>query len=82
MVDAAGGIGIPVEVDLAHDDQIESLYDQMRKSHGRLDIHVNNAFRLKSTCLGGKFWEHPIQIWDDQVGIGLVRLCCERICDA
>ena len=72
MVDAAGGIGIPVEVDLAHDDQIEALYDKIRQSHGRLDIHVNNAFKIPNPPVwGGKFWEHPIQIWDDQVGIGL-----------
>ncbi|MBG01537.1 MAG: short-chain dehydrogenase [Acidimicrobiaceae bacterium] len=72
MVNAAGGTGIPVEVDLAHDDQIEALYDKIRETHGRLDIHVNNAFKIPNPPVwGGKFWEHPISIWDDQVGIGL-----------
>ena len=72
LVNDAGGTGIPVEVDLAHDDQIEALYDTIRETHGRLDIHVNNAFKIPNPPVwGGKFWEHPIDIWDDQVGIGL-----------
>ena len=72
MVNDAGGVGIPVEVDLADDEQIEALYKKISVSHGRLDIHVNNAFKIPNPPVwGGKFWEHPIQIWDDQVGIGL-----------
>ena len=72
LVNDAGGTGIPVEVDLAHDDQIEALYDTICETHGRLDIHVNNAFKIPNPPVwGGKFWEHPIDIWDDQVGIGL-----------
>ena len=72
MVNEAGGLGIPVAIDLADDKQIEVLYGQIDKEHGRLDIHVNNAFKIPNPPVwGGKFWEHPIQVWDDQVGIGL-----------
>ena len=72
MVNEAGGLGIPVAIDLADDKQIEALYGQINKEHGRLDIHVNNAFKIPNPPVwGGKFWEHPIQVWDDQVGIGL-----------
>ena len=72
MVNEAGGLGIPVAIDLADDKQIEALYGQIDKEHGRLDIHVNNAFKIPNPPVwGGKFWEHPIQVWDDQVGIGL-----------
>ena len=72
MVNEAGGLGIPVAIDLADDKQIEALYGQINKEHGRLDIHVNNAFKIPHPPVwGGKFWEHPIQVWDDQVGIGL-----------
>ena len=72
MVNEAGGLGIPVGIDLADDKQIEALYGQIDKEHGRLDIHVNNAFKIPNPPVwGGKFWEHPIQVWDDQVGIGL-----------
>ena len=72
LVNEAGGVGIPFEIDLANDEQIEALYEKIRESCGRLDIHVNNAFKIPNPPVwGGKFWEHPIQIWDDQVGIGL-----------
>lgn len=72
LVNNAGGIGIPVVTDLGDDHQIEELFESVRESQGRLDIHVNNAFKIPNPPVwGGKFWEHPIQIWDDQVGIGL-----------
>lgn len=72
MVSEAGGLGVPVPTDFGDDAQIESLYDRIKADHGRLDIHVNNAFKIPDPPVwGGKFWEHPIQVWDDQVGIGL-----------
>ena len=72
MVNEAGGVGVPVSVDLGDDEQIMRLYQQIESDHGRLDIHVNNAFKIPNPPVwGGKFWEHPIQVWDDQVGIGL-----------
>lgn len=72
MVDEAGGVGVPVQTDFFDDGAIESLYEQIRSDHGRLDVHVNNAFKIPDPPVwGGKFWEHPIQVWDDQVGIGL-----------
>ena len=37
-----------------------------------MDILVNNVFKIPDTpAWTGGFWEHPLQIWDDQVGIGL-----------
>ena len=72
MVTDVGGTGVPVATDFADDAAIEALYDRIRADHGRLDIHVNNAFKIPDPPVwGGKFWEHPIQVWDDQVGIGL-----------
>jgi len=71
-VSEAGGVGIAVGTDFFDDDQIEALYARVRDEQGRLDIHVNNAFKIPDPPVwGGKFWEHPIQVWDDQVGIGL-----------
>ena len=33
---------------------------------------VNNVFKIPDQPVwAGGFWEHPIQAWDDQVGIGL-----------
>ena len=72
MVTEAGGTGIAVPTDFFDDAQIEALYAQIKSEQGRLDIHVNNAFKIPDPPVwGGKFWEHPIQVWDDQVGIGL-----------
>jgi len=72
MVTEAGGTGIAVQTDFFDDAQIEALYAQIEADQGRLDIHVNNAFKIPDPPVwGGKFWEHPIQVWDDQVGIGL-----------
>jgi len=72
MVTAAGGQGIAVQTDFFDDAGIQALYAQIEADHGRLDIHVNNAFKIPDPPVwGGKFWEHPIQVWDDQVGIGL-----------
>jgi len=72
MVDEAGGVGVAVQTDFFDDAQIEALYDRIQSEQGRLDMHVNNAFKIPDPPVwGGKFWEHPIQVWDDQVGIGL-----------
>ena len=72
MVTEAGGVGVAVQTDFFSDEAIEALYAQIDADQGRLDIHVNNAFKIPDPPVwGGKFWEHPIQVWDDQVGIGL-----------
>jgi dehydrogenase/reductase SDR family member 1 len=72
MVGEAGGRGIAVEVDHGDDSQIASLFEQVRSEEGHLDILVNNVYKIPSPpAWGGGFWDHPIQVWDDQVGIGL-----------
>ena len=44
----------------------------MESEHGGLDILVNNVFKIPDPpAWEGGFWEHPLEIWDDQVGIGL-----------
>lgn len=72
MVDAAGGTGIAVEVDHGDDAQIAALFEQVKREQGHLDILVNNVYKIPNPpAWGGGFWDHPIQVWDDQVGIGL-----------
>jgi len=35
-------------------------------------VLVNNVYKIPDPpAWGGGFWEHPLEIWDDQVGIGL-----------
>ena len=72
LVTQAGGNGIAVEVDHAQDEQIQDLFKQIETEQGGLDILVNNVFKIPDPpAWTGSFWEHPLQIWDDQVGIGL-----------
>jgi dehydrogenase/reductase SDR family protein 1 len=72
LVDAAGGRGIPVQVDHGDDEQIAALFERVKTESGRIDLLVNNVYKVPSPpAWGGGFWDHPLQIWDDQVGIGL-----------
>jgi dehydrogenase/reductase SDR family protein 1 len=68
-----GGRGVAVRVDHADDAQIRGLFERVAaEQSGRLDILVNNVFKVPDPPVwGGHFWEHPISVWDDQVGIGL-----------
>jgi NAD(P)-dependent dehydrogenase (short-subunit alcohol dehydrogenase family) len=71
-VHEAGGRGIPVKVDHGDDAQIAALFERIKKESGHIDLLVNNVYKVPSPpAWGGGFWDHPLQIWDDQVGIGL-----------
>ena len=72
MVNDAGGVGVAVRVDHGVDAEIGELFAQVARDHGRVDILVNNVYKIPDPpAWGGGFWDHPISIWDDQVGIGL-----------
>ena len=71
-VDEAGGRGIAVQTDHGDDAQIEALFQRVRDDVGHLDVLVNNVYKIPDPpAWGGGFWDHPVSIWDDQVGIGL-----------
>jgi NAD(P)-dependent dehydrogenase (short-subunit alcohol dehydrogenase family) len=72
VVDEAGGEGRPIQVDHGDDAQIARLFEQVGKQAGQIDLLINNVYKIPNPpAWGGGFWDHPIQIWDDQVGIGL-----------
>jgi NAD(P)-dependent dehydrogenase (short-subunit alcohol dehydrogenase family) len=72
LVDAAGGHGVPVQTDHGDDAQIAALFERVGADQGKLDILVNNVYKIPNPpAWGGGFWDHPVSIWDDQVGIGL-----------
>ena len=72
LVDAAGGRGVAVQTDHGDDVQIAALFDTVAADEGRIDILVNNVYKIPNPpAWGGGFWDHPLSIWDDQVGIGL-----------
>jgi dehydrogenase/reductase SDR family protein 1 len=71
-VDERGGRGIAVRCDHSDDAQIATLFERVRSEQGRLDVLVNNVFKIPSPPVwGGGFWDHPVSVWDDMVGIGL-----------
>jgi NAD(P)-dependent dehydrogenase (short-subunit alcohol dehydrogenase family) len=61
----AGGTGIAVTVDHGDDAQVEALFDQIGRDHGRVDILVNNAAIIRDEMMGRtKFWDEPINVID------------------
>lgn len=70
LVDAAGGVGVAVQTDHSVDADIEALFAKVKADHGRLDVLVNNVYKIPNPPVwGGKYWEHPMSVWDDQVEI-------------
>ena len=71
-VDALGGTGIPVQVDHDDDEAVRALFERVEREQGRLDVLVNNAYKIPVPPIwGGGFWEHELSVWDDQCGVGL-----------
>jgi len=81
LVTQAGGKGVPILCDHSDDAQVQRAFEEIAKqSDGKLDILVNNAFqdpalRDKETDAllerGAKFYELPLQVWDDVHRVGL-----------
>ena len=72
LVTEAGGIGRAIRCDHGIDADIAAAFARIRDESGHIDYLVNNVYKIPSPpAWGGGFWDHPIQIWDDQVGIGL-----------
>jgi NAD(P)-dependent dehydrogenase (short-subunit alcohol dehydrogenase family) len=62
LITEAGGKGIAVAVDHAHDQAVAALFDRIKQEHGKLDILVNNAANLiAATTDAGGFWEKPLE---------------------
>lgn len=72
LINEKGGKGIAIQCDHANDEQIAKVFEQVGREAGRIDYLINNVYKIPSPpAWGGGFWEHPIQIYDDQVGIGM-----------
>lgn len=75
-VTASGGRGIAVRCDHTIDAQVESLFDQIRRDHGRLDLLVNNVWGgyENPDCRPltiAPFWEQSLQQWDRMFTAGV-----------
>ena len=61
MVDAAGGVGIPVRVDHAQSEEVRTLLQRIDDDHGRLDILVNDVWGGDPlTEWDTPFWQHDL----------------------
>jgi dehydrogenase/reductase SDR family protein 1 len=73
-VTRSGGRGIAVRCDHRIDEDVESLFARVRHEEGRLDLLVNNAFASPAQRVlwgGQRFWQIPVSLWDDIIGVGL-----------
>jgi dehydrogenase/reductase SDR family member 1 len=72
-IDALGGKGVPVVCDHGDDAAVASLFDQVRKESGRLDVLVNNVYDAPGSArwLGRPFWEVLADGWDHTFLIGV-----------
>jgi NAD(P)-dependent dehydrogenase (short-subunit alcohol dehydrogenase family) len=68
MVDAAGGQGIPVEVDHLQPTQVEALVQRIEAEQGRLDVLVNDIWG------GEKLAEWNTPLWEHDLAGGLRML--------
>jgi dehydrogenase/reductase SDR family member 1 len=74
LVTKQGGRGIAVICNHANDKEVKALFDTVEEEQGRLDILVNNVFRIPSGGLEklmGKFWEQGVEAWDALHTVGL-----------
>lgn len=65
LVNSTGGTGIAVNIDHTVPERVESLYETIQKTHGRLDILVNDIWGGE----GRTAWDVPI--WEQDLSQGL-----------
>ena len=71
-----GGRGIAVRCDHTIDADVQSLFERIRRDHGRLDLLVNNVWGgyESSECRPlplVPFWEQPLHQWDGMFTAGV-----------
>jgi NAD(P)-dependent dehydrogenase (short-subunit alcohol dehydrogenase family) len=61
-----GGVGIAVRCDHTDDEQVEALFERIRREQGRLDLLVNNAWSGYEIAPSYElpFWEIEWRHWD------------------
>lgn len=67
-----GGKAIAIPCDHRDDAQVARVFQQIQQEAGVLDVLVNNAYQShEATSSGLRFWEAPIESWDNQSTVGL-----------
>ena len=74
-ISAAGGHALAVTADVSRAEQVQSMFDQVTATYGRLDILVNNA----GIGVGKPLLEYTEADWDRQMGVNVkgVFLCSQ-----
>jgi NAD(P)-dependent dehydrogenase (short-subunit alcohol dehydrogenase family) len=67
----AGGRAIALRCDHHDDANVAEVFERISKYEGRLDLLVNNATAELSSMVGQRFWDLPLELWDDVIGVGL-----------
>lgn len=75
-VTARGGKGIPLTCDHGKDDDVQWLFEYLKRTGAHLDILVNNAWRgyehyINHESFCAPFWEQPMMRFDNMVQVGL-----------
>ena len=70
-IEEQGGLGIGIRCDHHDDADVAAVFERIRTEAGRLDVLVNNATAEMGEMIGQNFWELPLSIWDDLIGVGL-----------
>ena len=72
-IEALGGTAVGVACDHHDDAQVASLFAQVEREQGRLDVLVNNVYSAIDLApwLGQPFWELPVAAWDQVIDIGV-----------
>ena len=64
-VDRRGGTGIAVQVDHAHDDQVEALFEQVERGAGPPRSAGQQCLCLPDTLTEPEpFWDKPLSYWE------------------
>jgi dehydrogenase/reductase SDR family protein 1 len=74
LITELGGKGIAVICNHARDEEVKALFDRVEEEQGRLDILVNNVFRIPQGGLEklmSKFWQQGVEAWDTLHTVGL-----------
>jgi NAD(P)-dependent dehydrogenase (short-subunit alcohol dehydrogenase family) len=73
-VSREGGVGIAVQCDHTREDDVQTLFEQVQREQGRLDLLVNNAWGGHESFDGqfeSPFWDHPLSHWDAMMDRGV-----------
>ncbi|MFO1326308.1 MAG: SDR family oxidoreductase [Rubrivivax sp.] len=73
-VTQAGGRGIAVRCDHTREDEVQALFERVRRDHGRVDLLVNNAWgghESFDAVFEAPFWQHRLEHWDTMMDRGV-----------